>query len=124
MFSGALTIALHVPPISTNFRSIGKGLKDIGEKVREALRVHRKNAFAAESASDFVASSPARETLEFSLEEWALVERVLAEVIAADRPHRSHNVYFNGDQFGIVLEDFDALHERVRKLCYAGDGAT
>lgn len=51
--------------------------------------------------------------LEFSLEDLELLSRVLKQVIEEDRPEASHNVYFNGDQYGITLDDFNDLLTRI-----------
>ena len=39
--------------------------------------------------------------------------KCIRQVIEADQPEASHNVYFSGDQYGIVIDDFRDLLDRI-----------
>ena len=52
----------------------------------------------------------------FSEEELEVLTLVLEQVIEEERltPTASHNVYFNGDQYGVTLHDFEDCLGRLR----------
>jgi len=113
--SGALIISLHVPPVFLKFEhpSQKKELETIWEQIDKDLTNYIQRAIASNHPARAVAEMPDSTWLDLSPNQENLLRRVFKEVIEQDRPRRSHNVYFNGDQFGITLEDFECLLSRL-----------
>lgn len=117
---GALMIFLHVPFTRVE-KDLSPGKKNLVEKIYDRVdslcdELYRASCRHLMAQSEIVACRLRQQGYcRFSTEELEALIELLKLVIEEDRPEASHNVYFNGDEYGITLSDFRDLLSRMEE---------
>ncbi|WP_437617042.1 hypothetical protein WMF20_24465 [Sorangium sp. So ce834] len=118
---GALTVMMHVPVPLAEKRRLGaeeeRTIENLLDRFTEATRhvYHRLSEEAQLSRAEIV-KMRLEASLQWTLssEEAKLLEEALDLCIGEGEAGRGVNICFNGDEYGITVQDMRSLRDRVR----------
>ncbi|WP_438017759.1 hypothetical protein WMF18_01070 [Sorangium sp. So ce315] len=118
---GALTVMMHVPVPLAEKRRLGaeeeRTIENLLDRFTEATRhvYHRLGEEAQLSRAEIV-NRRLEASLQWTLssEEAKLLEEALDLCIGEGEAGRDVNIYFNGDEYGVTVQDMRSLRDRVR----------
>jgi hypothetical protein len=118
---GALTVMMHVPVPLAEKRPLGaeeeRTIENLLDRFTEAMRhVYGRLGEEAQLSRAEIVKQRLEATLQWTLssEEEKLLEEALDLCISEGEAGRDVNIYFNGDEYGVTVQDMRSLRDRVR----------